>query len=96
MLHGNIVDAEEALKLGLISNVVPSIDLEKTGMLLANDLVLNNSGTAMGLIKELLARERHETGDALDYASHLNALTRITEDCKRGIDALLNSKPIKW
>ena len=97
VLQGNLIDAEESLKLGLISNVVPSIDLEKTGMQLANELITNNSSTSMGLVKELLARVYGmETSDALDYASHLNALARMTEDCKQGIDALLNSKPLKW
>ena len=97
VLQGNIINAEESFKLGLVNKVVPSIDLEKTGLQLANELITNNSGTSMGLIKELLARVYGmETGDALDYASHLNALTRMTDDCKRGIDAFLNSKPIKW
>jgi methylglutaconyl-CoA hydratase len=97
VLQGNILNADEALKIGLISKVVPLIDLEKEGLQLANDLITNNSGTSMGLIKELLARVYGmETGDALDYASHLNALTRMTDDCKRGIDAYLNSKPMKW
>jgi methylglutaconyl-CoA hydratase len=97
VLQGGIIDAEESFKLGLVSSVVPSIDLEKAGMQLANELITNNSGTSMGLIKELLARVYGmESGDALDYASHLNALTRMTDDCKRGIEAFLNSKPIKW
>jgi methylglutaconyl-CoA hydratase len=97
VLQGNIIDADDALKLGLISKIVPAIDLEKTGLHLANELVTNNSGTSMGLVKELLARVYGmETSDALDYASHLNALTRMTDDCKRGIDAYLNSKPLKW
>jgi len=97
VLKGDIIDAEESFKLGLISKVVPSIDLEKIGLQLANELITSNSGTSMGLIKELLARVYGmETGDALDYASHLNALTRMTDDCKLGIDAFLNSKPLKW
>jgi methylglutaconyl-CoA hydratase len=97
VLKGDIIDAEESFKLGLISRVVPSIDLEKTGVQFANELITNNSGTSMGLIKELLARVYGmETSDALDYASHLNALTRMTDDCKRGVDAFLNSKPLKW
>jgi methylglutaconyl-CoA hydratase len=97
VLQGNIIDADESLKLGLCSKVVPSIDLDKAGLQLANELITNNSCTSMGLIKELLARVYGmETSDALDYASHLNALTRMTDDCKRGIEAYLNSKPLKW
>ena len=97
VLQGNILSAEESLKLGLISKVVPSIDLEKIGVQLANELMTNNSSSSMGLIKELLARVYGmETGDALDYASHLNALARMTDDCKKGIDAVLHAKSIKW
>jgi methylglutaconyl-CoA hydratase len=97
VLQGSILDAKESFKLGLVSNVVPAIELEKAGMQLADELITNNSGSSMGLIKELLARVYGmETSDALDYASHLNALARMTDDCKKGIDAFLNSKPIKW
>lgn len=97
VLRGNLINAEESFKLGLISKVVPSIDLQKAGMQLANELITNNSNTSMGLIKELLARVYGmETSDALDYASHLNALARMTDDCKRGIDDFLNSKPLNW
>jgi methylglutaconyl-CoA hydratase len=97
VLRGNIIDADKAFEIGLISKVVPSFELENSGIQLANELISNNSATSMGLIKELLARVHGmATNDALDYASHLNALTRMTDDCKRGIEALINSKPIKW
>ena len=96
-LQGNIINAEKAFELGLISQAVPAIELEKIGTQLADDLITNNSGTSMGLIKELLARVHGmATSDALEYASHLNALTRMTDDCKKGIEAFLNSKPINW
>ena len=36
------------------------------------------------------------TQDALEYAANLNALTRMTEECKRGIDAFLRKEPIQW
>ncbi|MBN1398371.1 MAG: enoyl-CoA hydratase/isomerase family protein [Bacteroidetes bacterium] len=97
VLKGNIINAEEALKVGLVNKTVPAIELEKTGLQLANELITKNSGTSMGLIKELLARVHGmATNDALEYASHLNALTRMTDDCKKGMDAFLNSKQNEW
>jgi methylglutaconyl-CoA hydratase len=97
VLKGELLDATKALDIGLISEVVPAIELEKRGFQLATELITDNSITSMGLIKELLARvQGMATGDALDYASHLNALIRMTDDCKQGIEALLNEKPIKW
>jgi methylglutaconyl-CoA hydratase len=96
-LQGNIMNAEEALQFGLISKTIPAIELENIGAQFANELITNNSGTSMGLIKELLARVHGmAASDALEYAAHLNALTRMTDDCKKGIEAFLNTKPIKW
>ena len=84
------------LHADLLVKLFRSINLDKAGMQLASELITNNSGSSMGLVKELLARVYGmETSDALDYASHLNALARMTDDCKRGIDAFLNSKPLK-
>jgi len=97
ILNGDIFSADEACKLGLINKTVPAIELDKAGICFANELITKNSSTSMGLIKELFARVHGmSTSDALDYATHLNALIRMTDDCKKGIEALLNEKTIKW
>ena len=96
-LRGNIIKAEEAYQMGLVNHVVGETELEEAGQRLAEDITKNCSGASMGLIKELLARiHGMSTSDALDYASNLNALTRMTEDCKRGVEAFLKKEPIKW
>lgn len=96
-LRGNVLNAEEAYQIGLVNKVVGETELEQTGHRLAEDLVKHCSGASMGLIKELLARTHGmSTTDALDYAANLNALTRMTEDCKRGVEAFLKKEPIQW
>lgn len=96
-LRGSVIGAEEALSIGLINDVVPETELEKKGMRLAESLAEHSSGSSMGLIKELMARiHGMSTNDALDYAANLNALTRMTEDCKKGIEAFLKKEAIKW
>ena len=97
-LRGRILNAEEALDLGLISRVVPSVELEQTGRDLAEELMTNNSGASMGLIKELLSRTQGmPTSDAaLEYAANLNALARMTDECKRGVEGFLNNQQTKW
>lgn len=96
-LRGSLLTAEEAKDIGLVNQVVPETDLERQGMDLALSLAKNSSSSSMGLIKELLARiHGMSTNDALDYAANLNALTRMTDDCKKGIEAFLNKEPIKW
>lgn len=96
-LRGNFITADEALELGLINKVVPETELDEYSLELAGELVRNSSGSSMGLIKELVARiHGMSTNDALDYAANLNALTRMTDDCKRGIEAFLKKEPLKW
>ena len=96
-LRGNVISAEEALQIGLVNQVVPAVNLDRQGAELAQLLAEKCSSSSMGLIKELLARiHGMPTSDALDYAANLNALTRMTEDCKKGIDSFLKKEPIKW
>lgn len=96
-LRGSIIGAEEAAAIGLINHVVPETELDSYAEKLAQELVRSSSGSSMGLIKELIARiHGMSTTDALEYAANLNALTRMTEDCKRGIEAFLKKEPIKW
>ncbi|HWP82032.1 MAG TPA: enoyl-CoA hydratase-related protein [Bacteroidota bacterium] len=96
-LRGNIIQADEARALGLVNHVVPEMELDSFATNLAGELVKLSSASSMGLIKELLSRiHGMSTADALDYAANLNALTRMTDDCKRGIEAFLKKEPIKW
>jgi methylglutaconyl-CoA hydratase len=96
-LQGKRINAEEAYEIGLVNKVVAETELSTAGRRLAEDLIEKCSGSSMGLIKELLARiHGMSTTDALDYAANLNALTRMTDDCKRGIDAFLKKEQIQW
>jgi len=96
-LRGNVISADEALRIGLVNVVVPAMQLDQEGEKLAQELADRNSGSSMGLIKELLGRIHGlSTPDALDYAANLNALTRMTEECKRGIAAFLKKEPLRW
>ena len=96
-LRGNTIDAAEAYRIGLANELVPSMELEARSVALAGELIQRNSPSSMGLVKELLARiHGMGTKDALEFAANLNALTRMTDDCKRGIDAFLKKEPIEW
>ncbi len=96
-LRGNVLSAEEALQMGLVNQVVPATSLDLQGVELATQLAEKCSSSSLGLIKELLARiHGMSTSDALDYAANLNALTRMTEDCKKGIESFLKKEPMKW
>lgn len=96
-LRGTILSADDAHAAGLVNHVVPETDLEHYGLSLAQEMARTCSPSSMGLIKELLARlHGMSTSDALDYAANLNALTRMTDDCKKGIEAFLKKEPLRW
>ncbi len=96
-LRGNSISAEEALNIGLINYVVPETEIEK---------VLPNACFGNCEELQLIFTRPHQgafsrihgmsVNDALSYASNLNALTRMTDDCKKGIESFLKKEPVKW
>lgn len=97
VLRGNIISAVEAREIGLINMVVPSSELEQTVSTLTDELVQKNSGTAMGLCKEMLSKlPGMNFMDSLDFATNMNAAARMTGDCKQGINAFLKGERVQW
>ncbi len=97
LLSGDIVTAGQALELGLISQVVDRISLETTVLEFAEKLIKNNSAQSMELTKQLITKvQQMPLEEALEHAANENANARATDDCKKGISAFLNKKPIVW
>lgn len=97
LLRANIISADEALRLGLINYSVPSNDLDKFTRDLAEELLNNVSATSIELTKKLLASvETMSLDDAIEFAVSLNALSRHTDDLKKGIRAFLNKEKPQW
>jgi methylglutaconyl-CoA hydratase len=95
-LQGNSITADQAASIGLVSMVLPLIDLKKTGNAIALELASEKSGSAMGLVKELLSRiHGMSVNDAVEYISNLNALARMTQDSQKGIKDILNNQNVK-
>ncbi|MBL0321513.1 MAG: enoyl-CoA hydratase/isomerase family protein [Ignavibacteria bacterium] len=85
------INAEEALRLGLITKVVNDEDLEAETMLMARQIA-KNSSSAMAMSKMMLGAVQGMSLDAgLHYATVMNALARQTDDCKQGIATFLKS-----
>ncbi len=97
VLRGNVIDAIEAQRIGLANVVVAAGELENTTDALCEELVLKNSGTAMGLCKEMLSKlPGMNLPDSFDFATNMNAAARMTPDCKRGVSAFLKGDKIQW
>lgn len=97
VLRGNILDAEQAAKIGLITESIPKGKLDGAVDSLARELLEQNSLASMGSCKEMLSHlQDFNLNDALMYAAQMNALTRMSEDCKKGLSAFLKKEKIQW
>lgn len=96
MYSGEIIDADEALRVGLVSQVVAADDLLPTARELAAKLMRGAPLSHKG-IKELTygslewppSVHRTETGQRFRDIS-------LTEDCKEGVQSFLEKRPAVW
>ena len=96
LLTGRLIKAQEALDLGLVTQIVAADQLMCTARALAQSL-LQNSPQAMQSVKRLLAKHAkrrldEELADAIDA----NAQQRSTEDFKEGVEAFLQHRRADW
>lgn len=97
LLTGDLIKAQAAFDMGLISKVVAKENLEEEVRTLAQTLIKNNSGQSMALTKQMIGDVQSLTLDeALDYAAKMNATARASADCKKGIAAFLNKEELSW
>ena len=96
LLTGRIFDAPEALRLGLINEIVPADKLIARARELAATL-LENSPTSLTYTKRLLTNLAGPDFDSqLDIAIRKNAEIRATPDFREGISSFLEKRKPKW
>jgi methylglutaconyl-CoA hydratase len=96
LLTGRLLKAEEALRLGLVTEIVSAEELQKSAQALAQTLLLN-SPHAMHAVKRLLANHsRRRLDEELEDAIEANAQERSSEDFKEGVQAFLQRRRAVW
>lgn len=96
LLTGRLIKAQEALQLGLVTQIVTADQLMGTAQALAQSL-LQNSPQAMQSVKRLLAKHaRRRLDEELADAIDANAQQRSTEDFKEGVQAFLKRRKPDW
>ncbi|MCX7877129.1 MAG: enoyl-CoA hydratase-related protein [Ignavibacteria bacterium] len=89
LLTARMIDAEEARKIGLINYCVNSPELNDKVDELCK-MLKKNSSSSLRLTKELFSNiSGMDFEKALEYACDLNAITRMTPDCKKGVSEFL-------
>lgn len=96
LLSGKILMAQEALQLGLVTQIVDQDDLMPSARALAQTLLLN-SPQAMQAVKRLLAKHaKRRLDEELEDAIEANAQQRSTEDFKEGVLAFKEHRRAEW
>jgi len=93
---GEMIDAQEALRIGLVNRIVPKDELLAAAKELASKMC-DKSASAIKLSKEAI-----DNGVEMDferaarYEADLFGLCFATDDCKEGISAFLEKRPAKF
>jgi enoyl-CoA hydratase/carnithine racemase len=96
VLTGEQIRAPEALRIGLVTQVVPGTELEPTVRSLA-ERIAGFSPTVLALAKEAAwAIQGMDDARALRYMGELFALLSLSEDAKEGIRAFFEKRPPRW
>ena len=85
LLSGRILKAQEAMQLGLVTQIVEQSDLLASAHALAQSLLLN-SPQAMQAVKRLLSKHaKRRLDEEIEDAIQVNALQRSAEDFREGV-----------
>ncbi|MEC8717935.1 MAG: enoyl-CoA hydratase/isomerase family protein [Pseudomonadota bacterium] len=93
LLTGAFIDAERALKVGLVSDLVPEADLEARGQAMV-DAILANSPLGVRLTKEALNMniDAQSLEAAIALEDRQQILCAQTDDMREGIGAFLEKR----
>ena len=96
MMTGRLITADEALRLGIVSRVVPSESLDEVVDETVDNLA-GKSPAVLGLGRDAFyAVEDMAFDAALDHLQNGLTLVSMTEDAAEGVAAFLEKRPPEW
>jgi methylglutaconyl-CoA hydratase len=96
LLTGRLFSADEALRIGLINEIVSQEKLLDRARELATQL-MENSPTSLAFTKRLLSdHARKELDSQIEAAIQENAGIRATADFREGVSSFLEKRKPKW
>ena len=90
LLTARMVSAEEAYRMELVNHFMAASEMDNKVNEIC-EMLKKNSASSLKLTKEMFTNiSSMNFDDALEYACDLNAITRMTPDCKEGVAKFLN------
>lgn len=94
LLTGELIDASEALRVGLINRVVEAEALLPTALAWANACA-EGGPSALAVTKDLLQQFSRQAL-SVEEAAHASATPRLGDECRAGLAAFFEQKPVPW
>jgi methylglutaconyl-CoA hydratase len=94
LLTGELIDASEAQRVGLINEVVPAEQLQDRVMAVCATLC-QGGPNALARTKELLQRFSHQAVP-VEETARASAEPRLTQECRDGLEAFFAKRPVPW
>jgi methylglutaconyl-CoA hydratase len=94
LLTGELIDAAEALRVGLVNAVAPADQLMGTALAWGRSLA-EGGPKALATTKELLRRCSHQALTVEELARG-SAEPRLSDECRGGLAAFFEKRPAPW
>jgi methylglutaconyl-CoA hydratase len=94
LLTGELIDADEACRCGLVNMVVPAEQLAEKALAWARALA-EGGPNALARTKELLQRFSRQAL-SVEEAARASAAPRLTDECRQGLEAFFAKRPVPW
>ena len=96
LLTGRIIDAQEAVQMGLITRIVPATELVAAAQALALTLLACSPTSLLNTKKLLCDMAGPDVDRELELAIAESAQIRSTADFREGLASFLEKRPPKW
>jgi len=96
ILTGEMIDAKEAHRIGLVDEVVPPEELEKRTMEIAAKIAAKSPVTIRLAKLAVKAASRLPLEQGLAYEASLFGIAFSTDDKEEGVKAFLEKRPPQW
>jgi methylglutaconyl-CoA hydratase len=94
LLTGELIDAEEACRVGFVNAVAPAEQLLPRALAWAH-AAAEGGPNALARTKELL-HDFSRQAVSLEEAAKASAAPRLNEECRQGLEAFFNKRPAPW